>query len=449
MKYLRLIAAGLAAALLPAMFAGCGDVKEDSGVYRADADEIAKAEEDTPYNEPLRGVWVTPRMPSGSKQEDYNEAYRQVKEAGINVIFTYDEISYKPKLQKALEACLQNGLKVMISLSRISSSSQIKNNIKLVEEYDSHPAVIGYNLYDEPGRSVFGILGEEYAEIRKICSPDKILMINFYPNYVDPKAIEFTSEGTRTWYQNYLYTYFDTAASDVVSFDNYPYRSGGADDDAFMALTVSNLCDIAAVGRDKDLPCWGFVQCGEWRGTRTPDLGELRFLSHLHLLFGLKGYSYFLYVTPVDGATEEGVFKGMVTYSGEKTNTYELVRRVNKELDGMKGVYLSYDLKGVMQRNLPEVLKNSISQEYAVEAFGNVKSISTEGRIFVGCFENGEGKKALYVLNNDPSNDTRVTVALSELSGFRLWSQKGIEEMGADTTISFDLTCGEGKFLEL
>ena len=107
MKYLRLIAAGLAAALLPAMFAGCGDVKEDSGVYRADADEIAKAVEDTPYNEPLRGVWVTPRMPSGSKQEDYNEAYRQVKEAGINVIFTYDEISYKPKLQKALEAVVE------------------------------------------------------------------------------------------------------------------------------------------------------------------------------------------------------------------------------------------------------------------------------------------------------------------------------------------------------
>ena len=448
MKLFKLITAGLIASVLSAFSAGCGTVTVDSGIYRATADEMAEAALKTPYNEPVRGIWVTPRMSASARQDDYNEAYKQVKEAGINMVFTFDETSSKSKMEKLLEACKVNEIKAIISLPRISNSSQIKNQLKLVNEYDSHPAVLGYNLYDEPGRSVFEVLGEEYNEIRKICSPDKIIMINFFPNYVSPEAIDFKDEGARSWYQNYLYTYYDMAASDVVSFDNYPYRADPAGDEAAVAGTVSNLCDIAMLGRDKNLPCWGFVQCGEWGGTRTPDYGELRYLAHLHLLFGLKGYSYFLYVTPVDGSTEEGVFKGMVTFQGEKTKTYENVQKLNKELDGMKGVYLDYGFKGVIERNLPDVIKNSISATYAVESFGGVSKIATDGRVIIGCFEKSDGHKALYLLNNDPYNDTEVTVTLSELSEFKLWSGKGIEDMGADREILIRLGYGEGKFLE-
>ena len=449
MDHLKFIAAGLAAAMIPALFSGCAASDRSGGVYRASADEISKAVSDTPFREPVRGIWVTPRMSLKATAEDYNDAYRQVKEAGINTVITFDESSSASKMEKCLDACSENGLNAIVTLPRPASSSQIRSILNIVQRFDSHPAVIGYNLYDEPARDAFEIIANEYEEIRANCSSDKIILINFYPNYVDPGIIDFKNEGELTWYQNYLKTFFDTAKSDVVCFDNYPYRAAAEADENNISLLIANLCDIAALGEQKGLPCWGFVQCGEWSGTRTPDLGELRFLSNLHLLFGLKGYTYFLYVTPVDGETSEGVFKGMVNYDGSKTKTYELVQRVNNELDGMKGVYLDYEFKGIIEKDLSETLKNSISDRYRLQGFGDVQKLATDGTVLTGCFENENGKKALYVLNYDSHNDTEVKITFKGVTGFRLWSKAGIEEMGADKEIVFTLSLGEGKFIEL
>lgn len=420
--------------------------------YTATAEEMVEATESFEGNQLLRGIWVTPRLRAKDSQETYDEEYRKVKEAGVNMVFTYDELNYKTSMEKLLSACEKNGIKVMISLGRISSEAEIKFNVKKVELYDSNPVVIGYNLMDEPNTSSFELLGKEYQAVREKCSPDKIIMINFFPNYAN--AGQLGVEDSDNPYRDYLKKYFEVSRSDVVSFDYYPYRSDPAGDDNLIAKALTNMQEIVRAESYSDAEgCWGFVQSGEWSGTRTPKLGELRFISHLHLLFGFKAFTYFLYVTPIDGETAEGFFKGLVEYDGTIRDTYGLVKQTAEEIDGMKGVYLDYDFTGLMYDKIPESYISEIQDDYDLVKnpkgpFTSIKA-SGESGIIAGYFEKGISKQGLYVLNNDRYYDQSATVTLSGLMEYRVWGENGIEQMGAANEITVELRSGEAKFIEV
>lgn len=415
--------------------------------YKATQEEMEEAEAAVTATELLRGIWVTPRLDYRQPQEDYDAEYKKVKEAGVNMITTHGETASKKMMEKTLNACEKNGIKVMISLNRISSEIDIKANLRIVENYDSSPCVIGYNMYDEPNTASFELIEKQYQKIREICSPDKTVMVNFLPNYASDAQLGVSGEENP--YRAYLENYYNVSHSDVVSFDFYPYRADHSDE-KLIGRCIANMCEIAKVAQDNNLPAWGFVQSGEWSGTRTPDLGELRFISHLHLLFGLKSFSYFLYVTPIDGETEEGYFLGMVEYDGTIRDTYYLVQQTAKELDGMKGVYLNYNFKGLMQNKVNADWEESIIDEYKLNKFGGAEiSTSSEKGFICGCFEKETGEKGLYLLNCDSYNSSKASLKLDKITNYKLWGANGIEQMGAAKEISMDFIAGEGKFIEL
>ncbi len=461
MKYLRIIAAAVAAVLVLACFScvrnepGSIDPdvvtpEEKPQKYTATEEEMKEATDKTVANQLMRGIWVTPRMKVGQTQEEYDAEYKKLKEAGVNMIYTYGETSSKKMMEKTLNACETNGIKVMINLSRISKESEIKGNLKLVETYDSHPSVIGYNMFDEPNTNMFELLGKEYAAIREICSEDKIIMINFFPNYASNAQLGV--EESENPYRAYVDKYFELADSDIVSFDYYPYRAKSSQDEKNYAGGVANMCEIIKAANDRNRAAWGFVQCGEWSGTRTPKLGELRFLSHFHLLFGLKSFTYFLYVTPINGETDEGFFKGMVEYDGTIRDTYYLVQQTTTEIDGMKGVYLDYNFRGIIQKNVPQSWKEKIIDEFDLGAFAPVNEITCsrdDSGVLCGCFEKDSGDKGLYLLNTDFYYNLSATVKFEKIVEYKLWGQNGIEQMGASDEITVEFASGEGKFLEI
>lgn len=416
--------------------------------YTATEEEMKEAESKVTANELLRGIWVTPRLKMSQPQEDYDAEYKKVKDSGVNMICTYGETASKKQMEKLLEACEKNGLKIMISLNRIASETDIKNNLRIVEKYDSHPCVIGYNMFDEPNTDMFPLLETQYQKIREICSPDKLIMVNFLPNYASNAQLGVS--GGENPYRDYLEKYFTAAHSDVVSFDYYPYRQNSSGDGKMYAGAIKNMCEIARTAAANNLPAWGFVQSGEWSGTRTPKLGELRFLTHFHLLFGLKGYSYFLYVTPIDGETNEGFFLGMVEYDGTIRETYNLVQKTCAEIDGMKGVYLGYNFKGLMYKNIPQSWEDGILDEYRLSQFADVKEItaSDEGML-CGCFEKNTGEKGLYLLSCDSYYNQRSTVRFNKLTEYKVYGANGIEQMGAAYEIELEFISGEGKFIEI
>ena len=81
-----------------------GDVTPDSKKYKATEEELLAEYEATPYKEPVRGIFITPRINVNASQEKFDEEYAKVKAAGINMVATYQEANTKKLLEKTLTA---------------------------------------------------------------------------------------------------------------------------------------------------------------------------------------------------------------------------------------------------------------------------------------------------------------------------------------------------------
>lgn len=415
------------------------------------ADEEARraATESVPANDVMLGCWVTPRPHLMTTQEDADARYAEIRESGINMVYSFWDTYDPAHMDRMLRAAEKNGIRVMIELNRISDASGIDANLELVKATMDYPAVIGYNMYDEPNAALYTVLGEQLRRIREVVGEDKLIMCNLFPNYASATQLgSVAGKDGETAYQQYLDGFMSKVNSDILSFDYYPFRiDGSADTDRIKGMLV-NFSDITLCARAYDVPTWGFVQNSSWSGTRIPNDNELRFLTHAHLIFGLESYSYFLYSQPSNVSGAEGIFEGMLTYDGERTDIYDRVKANNEALSGMRGRYLDYTLHGFLTDNLSRGYRASIADELKLDTFGVLTSVESDGNILIGCFENGTDT-AYYVMNFNYAIETTVTLTLGDGAPFTLWGADGIEQMGEQKTVTVDLLPGEGKFMEM
>ncbi len=417
----------------------------DKGAWRADADAMKKAEELAPSHELMIGAWVTPRPHLMLTQEEADARYAEIKESGINMVYSFGETADRAHLDRMLNAAYKNGVSVIIDLSPTVFESHISANLETVLFTKDYPAVIGYCMQDEPCGTTFDLLGQEYDAIREVAGDEKIIMCNLYPNYAKSIQLGVPAADGLTEYQNYLDKSLRLTYSDVLSFNYYPFFANASLDGEFLNGMLRNFTDIAICQQKYNAPAWGFVQSGSSAGRRIPNADELRFLSHLHLIFGLESYSYFMYSQP----DESGSYQGMLNYDGTRTANYNVVKANNEAISGLQGRYLEYDLKGFYTAELSDNYANAIGADLKLSEYGALTSAEGSRNLLVGVFENDKGETAYYVLNFDYKYANTVTLQFSAVSAYTLWGADGIEQMGGQRKISFDLLPGEGKFVEM
>lgn len=133
---------------------------------------------------------------------------------------------------------------------------------------------------------------------------------------------------------------------------------------------------------------------------------------------------------------------------GEKTDTYFRVQKQNKDINAMKGVFMNYDHKAFVLKNLAEEYKESIDENLRTDTYKELKSIDSKGQILVGCFDK-VGKTGLYVMNFDYTKGTEVTLNLDNKYEFMVWGAKGLEQLETENQIKIELLPGEGRFIEI
>lgn len=415
-----------------------------------DKEACREASENVENIELTVGMWVAPRAHLMKTQEEADRRFAEIKEAGINMYYSFYEDTDDAWLDRMLKAAEKNDIDVLISLERVAALSDIDKNLSLARRTMEYPSVIGFNMYDEPSASVNSLLRTQYEKLRKLVGSNKIIMCNMLPNYA-PHTLLGISEGSknRTVYQTYLDRFMNEVGTDALSFDFYPFQSNTESDKEYLRNMLRNLCDIVICAREYRVPAWGFLQNSSWDVTRVPNDDELRFLSHIHLVFGLKSYSYFLYAQPSDKPGGEGIFKGMIDYDGERTEIYDRVKINNEEISGMRGRYLDYNLQGFLVDSLSSSYKSCITKNLQLDRFGPLENIKTDCNLLIGCFENSEGL-AYYVMNFGYINEGNVSLYFNEEgSDFTVWGSNGIEQMGHAEKLEISLRKGEGKFIEL
>jgi len=421
------------------------------------------------------GCWMMPPASAIGTLEKAKARYAEMAATGINLTCLFAEaymklivdndtgISYDTAvLDNATEAAQEYGVKFMMHLLYaiwVDCGPFCDNATRVQVQLTMHnPAVRGYYLCDEPGTYQFSHLHDLADQIRAVVPSDKIIMSNLFPNYADtyqlcnpvnPFFCQLQPEPGLTVYQTYVKEYMSTVQPEMLFYDNYPFRSDNTSsvDPIFISVLLQNLCDIRNAGALHSVPSWAAIQASGWDGMREPNDSELRFQTHLQLIFGMKSLWYYLYWTSdVDNYT------GMIGMDGEQTPVYDRVKNQNDDLLAMKGVYLAYDHKGFIACNLPAFVTGSIDADLLFPAYKSLASVDAggSGEILIGCFDK-DYSTGFYVMNFNYQNQdsTTVTLGFTNSCGYRVWGAGGLEQMGANQNVAFDLRPGEGRFVEI
>jgi hypothetical protein len=214
---------------------------------------------------------------------------------------------------------------------------------RLLNLYAEYPALAGLNLYDEPSRDLFGIVG--YArEVLRGLAPNELPYANVWPSYASNSAL-----GTSN-YEEYLRLYLSEVAPPLLCFDHYPLLEGtGITSDYFYNWAVIRRYALQA-----GIPSWAFILSADFGGEgasiskrRRPNEAEILWQISVSLAYGAKGIQYFTYWTPA--ATHFG--EALVSRDGVLTPLYNYARRANNYLRVVGKVLLSLKSDSVVHAN--------------------------------------------------------------------------------------------------
>ena len=185
-------------------------------------------------------------------------AYGKVKEAGLNFV-----MGSAADLGVAHAA----GLKVAVGLHG-SGAGWIDHIKETVAAVQSHPALLCWMVFDEPGYNKANLL-EIHTAYNTLYELDKI-----HPSY-----LVITQSG--------VYETFGRCC-DVLAVDTYPVSRG---DYSAVAGAVERAYEVS----DGDQPVWHCGQLFAWPKDRPPTPHEHRYMTFTTLIAGAKAFLWYAY----------------------------------------------------------------------------------------------------------------------------------------------------------
>lgn len=193
----------------------------------------------------------------------------------------------------------------------------------------AHPAIVGYDLVDEPNALDFPYIGEIVALIQS-ARPEMFIWVNLYPNY----ALADTNTGNQKAsqlgtpsYREYIDAYCRNVPLDYISYDHYTFY----DDPEMTRLKSSryygNMKVVADACRRTDRSFWFIAQACSRKSSAPKFLSQnnLRFQAYSSLAFGCECISWANFL---QGWWTNNLYRA----DGVRTEMYEKVRLMNKEI---------------------------------------------------------------------------------------------------------------------
>ncbi len=346
---------------------------------------------------------VTPRdfvvMPWDDASPD-PELLRGMKDAGMNIAGFCRAEDVERVRAAGLTCVLRDAPLSNYDWKNLPPEDQIRKDVaELAREFGSNPTVIGFFLNDEPRTPEMPALGRVVALLRE-SMPDKLPYVNLFPY----------REGEQHWYTNYedyAKSLVDVVHQPLLSFDNYSLSYGGMGDEFFTNLEI-----VRKVGLDSKTPFWSCIQAVAHFGYLVPSDATLHLQVYSALAYGGRGIQYFTYFTPQRGNYRMGA----IDQFGNKTATWEALRRVNYEIHALAPTLVGLRSTGVY--HYPDVPKQGqpLSESRLVRGIDMVKDEdgyvppSVAARFLVGEFEDAKGRSYLMIVNKDLTYSFRFDI---------------------------------------
>ena len=395
--------------------------------------------------------------PDGTLDED---RFVQMKDAGLNLIFPYDHGVQTNR--EILALCHRLGLRVTLSDHRLheAQADATRRHALLravVDDYADCPALHGYYLADEPHKNDFPALSETVAILRKL-DPHHESYVNLFANYVPNTLLGYDS------YEAYLEHFVAEVKPPILSYDHYHFLTG----EPLPCVSIpnererlifesayrqegrpgffDNLEDARAAANREGIPFMIIVLLTAHGPCRDLTEAEIRFEVYQSLAYGASRLSYFTYWTPGTEWDERDIWhwrSGMIDATGHPTHHYDMVARVNRELQSIGNALITQKSRGVFHAGTCPDTKTIPWPG----AFGDLASIKATA-LTVGCFTDG------YVLlaNQDYQSPQVATLTVrgqKQLLRYQKQSGAWTPLTAVDGCYRIPLGAGDGELLRL
>lgn len=316
-----------------------------------------------------------------------DQNFKDFKDCGFNVsLYGYASLQ---QLTAACEVAQKYGVRILGHCPETHESPQ-----KAASILKDNKGFFGYVLQDEPSASDIRELQKE-IELLATIDNKHCFYINLLPYYDD-----WILQHTRTAsYADYLDAATATSCRQI-SFDYYPITHQG-----IRSGWYNNLEQIRRQSIKAKIPFWGFVLSVPHAMYPQPNLGSLRLQVYSNLAYGAQAIQYFTYWTPQPEG-ENNYHNGPIDSNGQKTETYYLVQKMNRELKIISKVF--YGAKIISVNHLGKTPKGTTRLSKLPL---NIKSLKVTGKrgIIVSQLENN-GITYLALVNKDYKNSARVDI---------------------------------------
>lgn len=267
------------------------------------------------------------------QMEHYDDVrFNDIHKAGFNACLCWCRTPQK--MLDALNHAQVHGMKV------IMYSDMIVDNPELTVPFiKNHDALWQYLLADEPTMKRWEKLKKLQERIKKV-DPDAKCYINLLPN----SSKEVLRSIGMSRYSDYLREY-SKIEQPQISYDYYPVLKNGIQGTQWYSI----LEDIRNESLRTGKPFWAFVLCVPHHIYPTPTIGHLRLQCYINLAYGAQGIQYFAYATP-QPTKQFDFHDGPLLHNGEKSNTYDLVKRMNAELKTVASLFWQSEITDIEHR---------------------------------------------------------------------------------------------------
>lgn len=400
------------------------------------------------------GAWVAPPPANWNGKGNPNfitqEAYNDVAESGINVIYSLYEHDNKEATKAALQYAENAGIKY---LARDMNASVDPKAMELepgemhqaTKSYDGSPALAGWLVQDEPNVDAFEKLGrlKEYYQTEY---PGKEMYVNLFPTYANTSQLGVSS------YKQYIDDYIRIVKPDFVSYDHYDMFQDGYGNKKLTEDVLWNLEIVATRCKKAGIPMYTFVQAMSYDGsTRVPNEQEIRHQVLTQIAYGSKSIQYFCYWTPLEFTQGS---PSMITVDGQKTDIYNYVKTVNAELMNIDEAYLDFEWEGtlpIVGSEVRDLVKQYVMLEEPLESIDAIKSYSATQNTLISRYVNKEKVEAFMVMNfADPATKANDKVSIEFAGGSKALVYHKLEKKIVEFNnykLELEIEPGDGYFI--
>ena len=346
------------------------------------------------------------------------EALRGMKDAGLN-ISGFCRVADLERVREAGLTCFVQDRRAQgYQWTSLPPDAELRRNVdSLKADMAGNPAALGIYLNDEPSAPMMPALGKVSGLLRE-AMPDKWAYVNLFPYRVAPAQL-----GTSN-YDEYVKMLVNTVGQPFLSYDNYSLVGGEMLDNFYTNLEI-----VRRLGLETRTPFWNCILSNSHFNYMEPSDATFHLQVYSTLAYGGRGIQYFTYFTPTRGNYR----LGPIDQFGNRTATWDMLRRINYEIHALAPTLIKLRSTGVYHypdapdqgKTLAEsrLIKSvEMTQRYVRQPAG--------ARFLIGEFEDAQGRPYFMIVNKhlDQSFRFRIELKAGDRKLFRVSPYSGREE---------------------